>query len=198
MSADPQHRSLSLVTSTCSAAGPLSRRGESIVRRWDPEAQLVGALMYLSAVRAAPILELVPDSALRQPDNRWAIEIIRQLVAENTDPDPVAVLHTARSRGPTNSHPEARVSARRHHGFAVHLADLYSQTVVPALVRQYAREVLDDAFQRAVGEHGNRLSQLAERGADRAELTDYITGMRSALADMWRRAEAAQHRMAQR
>ena len=97
------------------------RRGETIVRRRDPEPQLVGALMHLSATKAAPILKLVPDSAIWRPDNRWAIGIIRLLVGQHADPDPVTVLHTARRRGPADAgYP--RVSARRHHRFAVTLS----------------------------------------------------------------------------
>lgn len=64
--------------------------------------QLVGALMHGSAAHAAPILELVPDSAIWRPDNRWAVEIIRFLVADGCDPDPVLVLRTpAIGRPPT-------------------------------------------------------------------------------------------------
>ena len=115
------------------------------MRQWDPEAQLVGALMHLSASQAMPILKLVPDSAIWRPDNRWSMEIIRHLVGQNADPDPVTVLHTARGRGPADAVTH-RSAVGAITSFAVHLADLYTQTVTPLLVRQYAHDVLENAF----------------------------------------------------
>jgi hypothetical protein len=106
------------------------------------------------------------------------------------DPDPVTVLHTARQRGPADSS-DAPVGRRRYHQFAVYLADLYTQTVAPRLVRQYAHEVLEDAFRRAVGSDGRRLTELAEKCAPRDELARSISAMRADLAELWRHAEAA-------
>jgi replicative DNA helicase len=191
MTAQPARRTLALVTQRDGDAKPPSRRDETIARQWDPEAQLVGALMHLSAAQGDPILKLVPDSAIWRPATRWAMELIRYLVAQNADPDPVTVLHTARRRGPVDAPAHARVGPRRLHLLAVHLADLYTQTVAPQLARQYARQVLEDAFQRAAGDHGTRLTELAESGADRNELAEHIACMRATLADLWRRAEAA-------
>ena len=191
MTAHPANRRpLALVSEPDAGADSISHRAETVMRQWDPEAQLVGALMHLSASQAMPILKLVPDSAIWRPDNRWSMEIIRHLVGQNADPDPVTVLHTARGRGPADAG-DTPVSRRRHHKFAVHLADLYTQTVTPHLVRQYARDVLEDAFRRAVAAYGTRLADLAESGAGRGELTACITTMRTDLAELWRRAEAA-------
>jgi hypothetical protein len=53
---------------------------ENVWSQWDPEAQLVGALMHLKVDAAAAILVLVPDAANWAPDNRSAYEIIRHLV----------------------------------------------------------------------------------------------------------------------
>jgi replicative DNA helicase len=188
MTAEPKPRPLSLV-----AQNPEPDwRATSVLRQWDPEAQLVGALMHLPAATAMPILELVPDTAIWRPDNRWAYEVIRHLVEREEDPDPVVVLHTAGRRPPADAdHLEAPVSAGRLHGFAVHLAELYTRTVTPSAAPQYAREVLDDAYRRAAGFHGTRMTQLAETGAPRDQLTDYLTAMRTELADLWRRADAA-------
>lgn len=167
-------------------------RAESVLRQWDPEAQLIGALMHLPAAKAAPLLTLVPDAAIWGPDNRWAYEIIRHLVDTGVDPDPVVLLHTAGGRPPTDAaHPGESVSPGRLHRFAVHLAGLYTGTVTPSMASQYAREVLDEAYRRAVGFHGTRMTQLAETGSPRDELTDYLSAMRAELADLWRRAEAA-------
>jgi len=174
------------------AATTSGSQAESLVRHWDPEYQLVGALLHLPRDRVAPILDLVPGSAIWQPDNRWAIDIIRDVVARGADPDPVLVLHTARRRPPDDAaRPGESVSAARHHRFAIHLADLYTQAVTPAAARQYARDVLEDAYRRAVDAHATRAAELAQNGASRSELSHHLAGMRATLAELWRRAEAA-------
>jgi replicative DNA helicase len=165
---------------------------EAPLPQWDCEHQLVGALLHLSATQAAPILQLVPDDAIWRPDNRWAYELIGHLVSDGRDPDPVVVLATARHRPLADAaHPGRPVSGRMHHHFAVHLANLYPRTVTPAAVQQYAREVVDDAYRRAIAFHGQRMQQLAESEVARDDLTDYLTAMRAHLADLWRRGEAA-------
>jgi replicative DNA helicase len=165
---------------------------ESPLTQWDCEHQLVGALLHLSATQAAPILNLVPDSAIWRPDNRWAYELIGHLVSDDRDPDPVLVLATARHRPPADApRPRRPISRRGHHPFAVHLADLYTKTVTPAAVQQYAREVLDEAYRRAIALHGEHMRQMAENDVPRDDLTDYLTAMRAHLADLWRRGEAA-------
>jgi replicative DNA helicase len=167
---------------------------ETPLPQWDCEAQLVGALLHLPAIQAVSVLELVPDSAIWQPDNRWAYELIGYLVAEGRDPNPVLVLATARHRPPADAaRPNRPVSSRRHHQFAVHLAELYTRTVTPTAVPQYAREVLDEAYRRAIAQHGEHMQQLAETGTSREDLTEYLTAMRTHLADLWRRGEAARH-----
>jgi replicative DNA helicase len=171
---------------------PRSAETEVPLPQWDCEHQLVGALLHLSAAQAAPILQLVPDSAIWRPENRWAYELIGHLVAEDRDPDPVLVLATARHRPPVDAtHPGRPVSNRRHHQFAVHLANLYTRTVTPAVAQQYAREVLDEAYRRAIAFHGQHMQQMAESEVTREDLTDYLTAMRTDLADLWRRGQAA-------
>ena len=188
MTAEPSPRPLSLVAQIPRLDG----RAETTLRQWDPEAQLVGALMHLSAATAAPILALVPDTAIWRPDNRWTYEIIGHLVDTGVDPDPVVVLHTARHRPPADTaRPAEPVSAARHHQFAIHLADLYTQAVTPGAARQYARDVLEDAYRRAVEMHGTQMAKLAQSDTSRGELNDFLTAMRAELADLWRRAEAA-------
>jgi replicative DNA helicase len=164
---------------------------ETALPQWDCEHQLVGALLHLSATKAAPIVELVPEETIWRPDNRWAYELICHLVADGRDPDPVLVLATARHRPPADAaRPGRPVSKRRHHQFALHLANLYTRTVTPVAAQQYAREVLDEAYRRAIAQHGEQMQQLAKSAA-REDLTDYLTAMRAHLADLWRRGEAA-------
>ena len=189
----PRCAPLELVADPGTAAGRAEDwRTETVVQQWEPEHQLIGALMWLTADAARPILDLVPDTAMWRPANRWALEIIRTLVEQARDPNPVVVLATARGRACSLApEPDAVPTAARHHQFAVHLADAYTQTVSPLAAPTYAREVLDEAYRRAVRFHGIRMQQYAECGSDRADITAYLTTMRAELADLWRRAETA-------
>ena len=85
-------------TPTTGCAADDDWRAETVLHQWEPEYQLIGALMWMPADTARPILELVPDSAIRRPTNRWAYEIIKALVDQGRDPDPVVVLATGRDR----------------------------------------------------------------------------------------------------
>jgi hypothetical protein len=176
-------------------------RAESIIRQWSPEHQLIGALMYLSADSARPILELVPDTAVWRPITRRAIEVIRALVAEGRDPDPVVVVHAADTQAADEftNRPPANDWAlpdrgSRHHQFVLYLADAYSQVVDPRHARAYAGEVLADAYRRTFRFHGIRMQQMAETSITRSDLTEYLVSMQEELADLWRRAEAAEVR----
>ena len=185
-------RPLSLVAMTPEGPEPPVAHGKNLLRQWDPESQLVGALLHLPAAQVAQILDVVPDSVIWRPETRWAFEVIRHIVAGGEDPDPVVVLHTARQRPPTDAaHPGEPVSASRHHQFAIHLANLYTQAVNPAAARQYAREVLDGAYRRAVELHGIRMAELAQSGTSRTLIANYLTDMCATLADLMKRAEAA-------
>jgi hypothetical protein len=117
-------------------------RAETVITQWDLELQLVGALMHLPAGKAAPILNLVPDTAIRRPMTRWAVELIRSLVDEGRDPDPVTVLHRAKHQPAAQAlHPDQPPTAEQHHGLAVHLASLYTHTVSPDAATSPARDV---------------------------------------------------------
>jgi replicative DNA helicase len=167
-------------------------RGESIATQWDPENQLIGALMWMRSTRARTFLELIPDAAIWRPMNRWAYEIIRHLVDAGRDPDPVTVLAHAGQHPATQAlHPDQAPTPGQHHRLAMYLADLYTHTVSAAVAANYAREVLDEAYRRAFSEHGMRMQQMADSRADRNDLTAHFATARDDLADLWRRAEAA-------
>ena len=70
-------RPLSLVAQTPDGPEPPVAFGKNVLRQWDPESQLVGALMHLPAAQVAPILNLVPDSAIWRPETRWAVRYVR-------------------------------------------------------------------------------------------------------------------------
>lgn len=167
-------------------------RGQAIAAHWEPENQLLGSLLWMPHARARIFLDLIPDTAIWRPMNRWVYEIIRRATEARRDPDPVTVLAYGRQHAATQSlDPGRPPTTGQHHRLALHLADLYTHTVSAAVAANYARDVLDEAYRRSVREHGIRMQQMAESGADRADLTDHFTASREDLAELWRRAEAA-------
>jgi replicative DNA helicase len=166
---------------------------ETVLDQWAPEHQLIGALMWLTADQARPILELVPDTAIWQPIRQWAYEIIRALVDEGRDPNPVVVLAAARQRPwSLGQHADQPPTPNRHHRLAVYLAAAYTQVISPAAAAgDYAREVLEEAYRRAFRDNGIRMQHLGESSAERELLTDQFAAIRDELADLWRRTEAA-------
>jgi len=123
------------LTAQASAIGdPAAAESESweataVLNQWAPEHQLIGAMMWLTADRARPILELVPDTAIWQPMRQWAYETIRALVADGRDPNPVVVLAAARQRSWSQSAgADQPPTAVRHHRLAVYLAAAYNGT----------------------------------------------------------------------
>ncbi|SBS78086.1 conserved hypothetical protein [uncultured Mycobacterium sp.] len=165
---------------------------ESVVQQWQPEHQFIGALLYLSADEARPLLDLVPDTAIAKPVARWAYELIRRLVDEEEKPDPVSVLAAGKRHSARHALcPDEPPTDTRLKQLALYLVDAYTQNISAALASSLARQVLDDAYRRAFGTLGQRMQQLAETDIDRAELTDQFGLIREELADLWRRGEAA-------
>jgi hypothetical protein len=112
-------------------------------------------------------------------------ELIRGLVDAGRDPDPVLVLHRASSQSASDAlHPNQPVTPRGHHELAVYLANAYTRVIDPHSARGYAREVLDDAYRRAVREHGIRMAQLAECGAETAVVCEEVSKL-TRLVEQW-------------
>jgi replicative DNA helicase len=157
------------LTAEASAFGdPAAAESESweataVLNQWAAEHQLIGAMMWLTADQARPILELVPDTAIGQPMRQWVYETIRALVADGRDPNPVVVLAAARQRSWSQSGgADQPPTAVRHHRLAVYLAAAYTQVLSPsAAAGDYAREVLDEAYRRAFRDNGIRMQQRA-------------------------------------
>lgn len=175
---------------------PAEPSAESVARRWDPESQFIGALMWLSAERARPILEVVHDADIANPLNRWAVELIRALVEAGDNPNPVLVARAAMKQAPADyaAPYETREwspgsQGGRYHQLTLHLAAAYDHVVgYEAGVLSYAREILDDSYRRAIRFHGVRMQQMADTMADREDLTEYVTElMRGDLRDIWMR-----------
>lgn len=166
---------------------------------WEPEDQFVGALLHMSGRHRAEreaLIDLVPATAIVRPVTRWAYELISALSRQGIDPDPTLVLTTARRQPPSaeaDVHPALTTTALRPNVFAElgrYLAEIYTASFAAANPRQYAQEILDDAFRRAAGAWGARLQHLADAYADRQDITTAITDlMRGELRELWLRAE---------
>jgi hypothetical protein len=94
----------------------------------DHEQQLIGALMHLSADDAQNVFNRVPDTAICDPTGRWAYELIRHIVLEGQDVDPIAVLGAGR-RHPTGSRSSRNgPTPHQHHQLALYLVDACTDT----------------------------------------------------------------------
>jgi replicative DNA helicase len=185
---DPQ----SATSDAIDIAEPQTWKAQAVLNQWDPEHQLIGALMWLPAGQARPILDLVPDDAIGWPTIRWAYHLIRGLVDAGQDPNPVVVLATAKHQPCSQGiDPDSPPSPARHHKLAVYLAAAYTQTISAAAAPTYAREVLDAAYRRAFRANGIRMQQLSESRGNRADLTERFTLIQDELAELRRRCEIA-------
>ena len=171
---------------------------------WEPEDQLLGALLHLRGPEAprlrAEIAALVPASAIQGPLARWAYELMSTLIGKGVTPDPTLMLTAARRQPPAADadvpHELATIALRPNvfDDLGMYLIDVYTNSYTTTNIDQYARAVLDDAFRRAAGRWGTRLQNMAEAYADREEITAAITDlMRGELRDLWSRAERTEH-----
>lgn len=135
----------------------------------------------MTAEQARPLLELVPDNAIWRPQTRWVYELIRALADAGTDPTPVSVLAAGRRQSARHAlEPDASPSAHQHKQLALYLFDAYSQAIAPtASIRNYAREVLEEAYRRAFDTFGIKMQQLAACGADRDVIYRTIPQLRA-------------------
>lgn len=175
---------------------PAELHPETAAQRFNPETQFVGALLWLTAEQARPILDLVQDRDIERPMTRWALELIRALVEAGQDPNPVLVIRAAEKQAPADylAHYATRDwkpggQGSRYHQLTLHIANVYDNAVgLSTGILAYAREVLDDSYRRAIRDHGIRMQQMADAMSDREDLTEYVTElMRGDLRDIWTR-----------
>ena len=157
------------------------------------EDQFIGSLMWLNRDDAQTLLFLVPATPIWQPIARWAYELITATVEAGHDPTPVAVKAAGcYLRAYDAIAADQPPTARQQKQLAHYLFETYSQAVgSEAAARDYAGEVLDDAYRRAFDTFGIRMQELAACGADRDDLTEQFTKIRDELAALWRLAETA-------
>jgi replicative DNA helicase len=137
----------------------------------------VGSLMWLRAEQARRPLDLVPDTAIWRPQTRWAYELIRGLVDAGTDPTPVSVLTAGRHQAARDAiAPDTPPTPNQHKQLALYLFHAYAQAIAPATaINTYAREVLEQAYRRALDTCGIRMQQLAASGASRDVISRQLT-----------------------
>ncbi len=124
----------------------------------DPEGAFVGALLHMPAPMAREALDLVHDDDLGDYMHQRIVMVIRRLVAEDSAPDPVAVLARARADGVVTGSTAVQAMACRLH-------DLYASVPTPASWRLYALGTVDDALRRQCIALGDRVAQAAESSA---------------------------------
>ncbi|TXI56481.1 hypothetical protein [Mycolicibacterium mageritense] len=168
-------------------------QAETVLAQWEPENQLIGSLMWLTAAKAAPILAAVDDTAIWRPTARWAYELIRDLADNGEDPNPVNVMAAGRKRRSREAlQPDQAPTAAQIKQLALYVFDAYRNAQVPDVAAgNYARQVLEEAYRRGFTEAGIRMQQLGETDAEPEALTTQFIAIRNELADLRRRAEAA-------
>lgn len=159
---------------------------------WEPEHQLLGALLHLPAEKARQVLAGVPAEAIQGHHARWAFELITTLVRAGKDPGPVAVLAAGHRQASTQALSPAsppRPSAYRK--LAVYLAAAYTDCVNPAAVADYVREALDLDYRRVLAEEAVRMQQLAECAADLGDLAAEVAASNHRIAVSLQAAQTA-------
>src|SRR6185503_6598729 len=115
-------------TTDPAAEQPESWQAQTVLNEWAPEHQLIGAMMWLTAEQARPILELVPDAALCQPRRQWACVTVRAVEADGRDPNPVVALAVARQlSGSHDTNADHPHTPYPHHRLAVYLTAANTQ-----------------------------------------------------------------------
>jgi hypothetical protein len=159
----------------------------------DHEQQLIGALIYLSADDAQDLLDLVPDTAIQDATGRWAYELIRRIVGDAEDVDPIKVLGAGRQHPATQSLcPERTPTPHQHHQLALYLVDACTNTLTPAGLATCVLTVLEDAYRRAFDAFGSRMQELAAGGVDRHRLAWQFATLSEELDELLRRTEIAE------
>lgn len=165
---------------------------ETVLTQWNPENQLIGSLMWLTAAQARPLLQAVPGNAIWHPTARWVYEIITTLVDGGQDPNPVAIMAAARTQPYSQAlQPDQHPTAPQIKTVALYVFDAYRHAMTPDVAAgTYARDVLEEAYRRGFTQAGLRMQQLGETNAEPEALTAQFIAIRNELAELRRRAEA--------
>jgi hypothetical protein len=115
------------------------------------EQRLIGALMYVDADDAHAVLDLVPDAAFHDATGRWAYQLIRAVVGDDQDVDPINILVAGRHRGADGS--SRTPTPHQQHQLALYLVDARTHTSTPDDPLSRAHAVLENAARRARRDH---------------------------------------------
>ncbi|MCX4094517.1 hypothetical protein [Nocardia sp. alder85J] len=152
--------------------------------RVDPEHNLIGALLHHHAATAAAVLSLVDDQDIHTELPRLLLGIIRAIVHEGRQPDPVTVAARARQLAdPRDPH----TRPYDHLVVVRHLAEVYTLGWPPNLF-SYAAQVVEDAYRRDLWDGCTRLAQMADQHTDIADLETHA----ATVINRWR---AFHHRL---
>ncbi|WP_280412728.1 hypothetical protein [Nocardia asiatica] len=157
--------------------------------RFDPENNLIGALMYHPADKLAPLLAYVDDDDIEKVLPRAALSIIRQLVRRGIDPDPMTVAAALRDpqHAPTGPFDPDQIPGR-YERLLRYIHTVYANGLNTG-PRSAARQVVEDAYRRAFRDTGTGLAQRADAYADIQDLEHFT----AAALHEWRRFH---HRLA--
>ncbi|WP_067721655.1 hypothetical protein [Nocardia yamanashiensis] len=134
---------------------------------FDPENNLVAALLNLDATQAAAVLAYVQDDDLQGHLPRTAIGLIRQLAVGGADPTPQAVAARARGHLAVTPRPSPQ-------SVLMYLANVYT-TRLPLTAWADAAQVVEDSYRRSFAEHGARMEQMSDAYAPISDL-EQMTG----------------------
>lgn len=157
--------------------------------RLDPEHNLVGTLLHEPASTVAGVLSLVEDDDIQAELPRLLLGLIRTIVREGRQPDPVTVAARAR-RLPRDPNPYAR--SYDHLVIVRHIAEVYTNLGWPLYTYAYAAQVVEDAYRRDFWTGCTRLAQMAEEHTDLSELETHA----AAVIDRWRAMHHRHHLLA--
>ncbi|MGW5441420.1 hypothetical protein [Nocardia asteroides] len=177
-------------------ADEIERR--TIAVRLDPETNLIGALMAMPAGEVAEVLEVLGDDDIERPLARTILIVIRKLVAGGRAPDPVAVVSTIRNPDHRGAGGETTVVTEvpnRFETIAKFVADCYT-TGIGVDVWGTTYQVVDDAYRRAFGMAGLRLTQMADYPADTEDIEQVAAAAVLEWRGYWHRLRAIKARYA--
>lgn len=157
--------------------------------QWDAEYGFLGVLLGQSVSVASTFTEIVPDTAITDPMNRWVYELQLDLVADGRDPHPVALLHRARTTPARRAlRPDAPPTERDLARLGIRLASLFGDAPPGDALARAAHAVLEGAYQAAYRAAVMRMHDLVETRTDPEELRAALSGACTTLVDLRHRA----------
>lgn len=147
----------------------------------DPERQFVGCLLCLPLDEARRVLTGMRADDLAKSTCSYVLQLVIELVGQDTPPAPVAVYSHAVATG-------RAVGEHDRHRLSLWLADTYGAAQLPLLAEHLKTVLLEAAWRRAVRAHARRLLQAVEDSP-----TDVLAALAECSAtcdELWGRYQA--------